>query len=139
MTMVKNRTAEAIAPMLSAFHIIGDRPLRAVWQGFTEGSLDRMVLIFNQVSLIVIANEDDDSIDFTTADTTEGSDLGDINASLSEPWRTFIGKPFGWGWVTVNQQGYCDGLLLSFGGIIPQIVLNVRASSIYIDSISVGG
>lgn len=134
--MVKNRTAEAIAPMLSAFHTIGDRPLLGVWQNYSEASLERIVLVFDQVSLIIVADEDDDSIDFTTADTTEGSDLGGINASLSEPWRKFIGKPFGWGWVTVNQQGYCDGLLLSFGGIVPQIALGVMASSIKTATIS---
>jgi hypothetical protein len=45
-------------------------------------------------------------------------------------WDRFIGKAFGWGWVTVNQQGYCDGALLGFDGISPNISIEVMASSI---------
>jgi hypothetical protein len=44
---------------------------------------------------------------------------------------------FGWGWITMNQQGYCDGLLLSFGKVIfPQLVLNVMASAIEVGKIA---
>jgi hypothetical protein len=48
----------------------------------------------------------------------------------SEPWRRFIGEVFGWGWITINQQDALDGILLSFDGITPQVMLNVMASSI---------
>ncbi len=47
-----------------------------------------------------------------------------------QPWRGLIGKAFGWGWLTLNQQGYCDGALLSFGDLNPRILLQVIASSI---------
>jgi hypothetical protein len=30
----------------------------------------------------------------------------------------------------VNQQGYLDGVLLSFGGVIPQLLITVVASSL---------
>jgi Family of unknown function (DUF6334) len=35
-----------------------------------------------------------------------------------------------WGWITINQQDALDGILISFGGISPQVMLNVIASSI---------
>jgi hypothetical protein len=139
MTTDKIRTAEAMAPMLAAFHTISDRPLRSVRQVYTEGTLDRIVFGFGQVSLVVVADENDDSIEVTTADTDGLQDSGGVDGSRSEPWRELIGKPFGWGWVTVNQQGYCDGLLLSFGGIVPQVALNVIASSIKVATITAAG
>jgi hypothetical protein len=136
MSTVKSRTAEAIAPMLTAFHAVVDRPLRAAWEVYIEGSLDRVVLDFGQISLVVAADENDDSIDITATETADLRGVGGVDRSLVDPWNNLIGKPFGWGWVTVNQQGYCDGLLLSFGGIVPQVLLNVIASSIKIAAIS---
>jgi hypothetical protein len=136
MTMAKIRTAEAIAPMLSAFHAIENHTLKSVQYRQTEGVLDRIVLIFDPVTLIVLVDENDDTIEFGVSEFAEEFDPSNTNVSCIEPWSEFIGKPFGWGWVTVNQQGYCDGLLLSFSGIVPQIALNVIASSIKIATIS---
>jgi hypothetical protein len=45
-------------------------------------------------------------------------------------------RPFGWGYAVVNQQAYCDGLLLSFGDIRPKVLLQVIASSIDVKAIS---
>ena len=51
--------------------------------------------------------------------------------------RLFTPKTFGWGWVAIDQQGYCDGLLLSFEAIVfPEIVLNVVASSIKVGAVT---
>ncbi len=136
MTTVKTRAAEALAPMLSAFHSISDQSLQAVWHVYTDGSLDKLVLDFSRVSLTVVGDEDDDSIDIAATETADLRNAGGVDGSHLEPWNRLIGKPFGWGWVTVNQQGYCDGLLLSFGGIVPQIALNVIASSIKISTIT---
>ena len=57
---------------------------------------------------------------------------------LSESWRDLIGAEFWWGWIAVNQQGYSDGVLLSFNGIDPQVLLNVIASSIVVRRIPPG-
>jgi len=135
MTIDKNRVAEALYPTLDAFHAISGQPLQTVWQVYTEASLDRLILDFGSVSLVVIADENDDSVDLEVAETTDDHNAGSVDASHLEPWNNFIGRAFGWGWVTVNQQGYCDGLLLSFEGIIPQLVLNVIASSIKVGMI----
>jgi hypothetical protein len=52
------------------------------------------------------------------------------NLTSSSFWREFVGQPFGWGWAVMNQQGYSDGVLLSFGGVTPQVLLEVIASSL---------
>jgi hypothetical protein len=136
MPTVKTRVAQALSPMLSAFHSITERRLQHVWQMHTEGSLDRLIFDFGSVSLVVTADEDDDSIDFGVAASPDASQVGCVEASHVEPWKGLIGKSFGWGWVTVNQQGYCDGLLLSFEGIVPDVLLNVMASSIKVGLIA---
>jgi hypothetical protein len=136
MLTTKLKVAEALAPMLSAFQSIIGKPLQSVWQCGTEGSLDRVALDFDGASLVILADENDDSIDITLSEQTDQRNISDVDASDLDPWRGFVGMPFGWGWVTVNQQGYCDGVLLSFGGIFPQIALNVVASSIKVAAIT---
>jgi hypothetical protein len=136
MTTAKTIVAEALFPMLSAFHSITGHPLRAVWQFHTEGSLDRLVFDFGSNALVVSADENDDSIEFSVSVDTDSRKAGGVSASHLEPWDSVIGASFGWGWVTVNQQGYSDGLLISFEGVVPQIVLNVIASSIKVGRIT---
>src|SRR5258708_8030949 len=138
MTTATTSAAEALCPILSSFHSIGRQSLKAVWQRYTDGSMDKLVLDFGVVSLIVVANPNDDSVDIMSTDATDLRNTG-VDASHLEPWESFIGKPFGWGWITINQQGYCDGLLLSFGGIVPQVILNVISSSIKVSAITGGG
>jgi len=88
-----------------------------------------VILDFGQISLIIEARSEDDTVEIWTDQGSTVAKTG-VDAGKSKPWSGLIGKPFGWGWVTINQQGYCDGVLLSFGGITPQIFLNVVASSI---------
>ena len=125
----------ALFPVLSGFHEIGQQSLRAVWQASTAACLDRIIFDFDPLSLVVSAMQDDDSIDFNVVVAATVDRTGGIDASQLPAWKDLINAPFGWGWVTVNQQGYCDGLLLSFRGIVPQVVLNVTASSILVGRI----
>jgi hypothetical protein len=137
MTTGPTVVTKATLAMLSEFHKISDNELQAVQLYYADGSLVQLILNFGSIYLIVMANENDDSIEFVTTDTNDFRNSGGADASHREPWKRFIGKSFGWGWVTVNQQGYCDGLLLSFESIIPQVMLNVMASSIKIALINV--
>lgn len=137
MTFNKDEAAEALMPMLSVFHLVGDQALEAVWQVYEEGCLDRIILRFGHVSVLIVADENDDSINVTLAGAADLQDGRLIDESRLTPWDSIVGKPFGWGWLTMNQQGYCDGVLLSFDGIEPQIMLNVIASSIHIGKIIV--
>lgn len=116
--------------LLLEFHGINGHPLRAVWRVYTDECLDKIVLEFEHNSLMVEAEPDDDSIRFHVINNADRDTNGWIDASRSEVWRDFVGEPFGWGWITINQQDVLDGVLLSFGGITPQVMLNVMASSI---------
>ncbi len=100
-----------------------------VWRVYDEGCVARVILDFDQLSLIIEARPEDDTVEIRTEEVNPIGKAG-VDASNSDLWSSFIGKQFGWGWATINQQGYCDGVLLSFGGITPQVMLNVVASSI---------
>ncbi|HEX8163948.1 MAG TPA: DUF6334 family protein [Pyrinomonadaceae bacterium] len=112
------------------FHEVNGHPLRGVWRVYKEGSLDKIILGFDRHSLVVEAVSDDDTIAFHLIDNNDREMDGWIDAGHSEPWSGFIGETFGWGWITISQQDALDGVLLSFGGITPQVMLNVMASSI---------
>ncbi|MFY9724038.1 MAG: DUF6334 family protein [Bryobacteraceae bacterium] len=125
--------AEALHPTLSVFHAISQESLRAVR---VENDLDRVIFDFDRGALVVEGNPDDDSIEIQFVNQGEFQNTEAVETSHLDPWARFIGKPFGWGWVTVNQQGYCDGLLLSFGGIDPQLLLTVAASALVVSTIT---
>jgi hypothetical protein len=130
MTNGKTAAAQALHSMLSAFHALADKSLKAVRKIHEEESLSKVILDFGSIALFVIA-EEDDSIDFRIAATTDYEKTIGIDASSEEPWRQIIGKTFGWGWIAINQQGYSDGVLLSFKEVIfPEIVLTVVASAL---------
>jgi len=116
--------------LLSEFHRINGHPLRAVWRVYMEQCIDKIILEFDLHSLVVEAEPYDDTIVFHVIGNKDLKTNTWMDASHSEPWSGLIGEPFGWGWITINQQDALDGILLSFGGITPQLMLNVMASSI---------
>lgn len=130
MSDVKTEAAEALYPLLSHFHKIENQALKAVWKFVDAGLIERIVLDFGKVSLLVDADSEYDTINFVVKDCARVRRTGYINATRLDPWKSFIGKPFVWGWVIINQQGYCDGLLLSFDSIAPNLILNVIGSEI---------
>jgi hypothetical protein len=121
-------TAEQHA-FLSEFHKIDGRVLRAVWYVWMHGCLDKIIFEFDEVSLLVEAETDYDTIAVRCIGNDKLSDYSTL-AGSTDLWNPFIGKPFMWGWITINQQNYLDGILLSFDTIVPNILLNVAASSI---------
>jgi Family of unknown function (DUF6334) len=123
-------TAKALDPVLAEVLSLNGLPLVAVKQLVDEGCVDSIRLDFGSVCLVIKANPEDDSIDTRVESPCDYEVTGWIDVSDHHPWRDYTGKSFGWGWVTVNQQGYWDGLLLGFENAVPQIVLNVAASSI---------
>jgi Family of unknown function (DUF6334) len=133
---VKIKAAQVLDAWLSNFCKIEDQALHAVWLYYEEGLLDRIVLDFVTVSLSMTAESDDDTISFAVSDMKDTPKTDFVNVSGIEPWCKFSGKPFGWGWITINQQDYTDGILLSFDGISPNLLFNVAASSIKVGVIS---
>lgn len=115
---------------LSPFHELAAKYLHGVWYLRRDDDLIEVVLDFGSVALIVGAVSDDDTIDFKCANLSDLTQAGREQASEIDGWQEFVGMPFGWGWIALNQQGYCDGLLLSFGGIQPNVLLHVVASEI---------
>lgn len=93
-----------------------------------DGCLTRILLTFEPNTLTIDANGNDDSVELLVTDSSQRPPADDV--SDRQPWATFIREPFGWGWLIVNQQGYCDGVLLSFRGIRPQLILIVEASEV---------
>lgn len=136
MTSTKTRAAEALFPLLSSFHALNGLSLKDVRQNRVDDTVVSIVLDFDSKVLILAADEDDDTIEIVVRDSSDSQEpspgglLGHTN-----PWQRFIRKEFGWGWVTINQQGYLDGVLLSFDGISPQLIVTVVASSLKINDI----
>jgi hypothetical protein len=101
-----------------------------VYQKITDTCRAKLVLVFTHQVLIFHANADDDTISIQARALKAFHNRESFQKSSAAVWHQFIGKPFGWGWVAVNQQGYCDGVLLSFDGVTPNLFLEVIASSI---------
>ncbi len=133
--MMMNTISEELHNILSEFHKLVEHSLRAIRYVWIDGCLDKILLEFDQMSLLIEAEVDYDTITFRVINNENRETFSSIDASYSEPWADLIGKPFGWGWVTINQQNYLDGILLSFGLISPNLLLNVSASSITVSVI----
>jgi hypothetical protein len=129
---VRIRIAEALSPLLEPFHSVHGESLHEARRMVENRCLTRLVLTFETARLIVSANGDDDTVEVASDPIAQAKQIEGEDVSGERPWDSVIGKPFGWGWVTVNQQGYCDGLLIGFGAVVPQISLCVVASSIKI-------
>ena len=118
-------------PLLLEFQGVNGYPLKAVWHVYQDECLDKVVLEFDQVALAVEAEPSDDTIVVHRQSNSVRHSSGWIDVSQSTQWNAFIGKSFGWGWIIINQQDALDRVLLSFDGIVPQVMLIVMASSIH--------
>jgi len=134
---IKTKIAEALFPFLSAFHDVSGLALRAVTMGRSDGLLTHIALDFESKSLMVRADGEDDTVEICSIDSPRSERLQENDASNVYPWENLIGQELGWGWVTVNQQGYLDGIVLSFGGVTPQFLITVAASELKVSEISI--
>ncbi len=124
---------------LDTFHELAskeEQKLEGVFQRVEDSCRDLIVLRFASYALSFLAELDYDTIEVRCqeADAVDVSGLKSVDAV--SPWSSLIGRPFGWGWVAINQQGYQDGVLLSFGGLKPSVLLMVEASSICVFAMS---
>jgi hypothetical protein len=74
--------------------------------GRSDGLLTHIALDFESKSLMVRADGEDDTVEICSIDSPRSERLQENDASNVYPWENLIGQEFGWGWVTVNQQGY---------------------------------
>ena len=107
-----------------------DQRLEEVWQRVEDGCRELIALKFSAAVLTFAVDPDADTVEVRCqeAETLDSSGLS--RADAVAPWSALIGRPFGWGWVAINQQGYQDGVLLSLGGLEPSVLLVAAASSL---------
>ncbi len=110
---------------LLPFHQAQGHQLTAVLSADTEDG-EQILLAFGTEGLIFSCNGDTDTVAVRFGPLGSVDDAEDLTADGA--WSRFIGKEFFWGWLMLNQQGYADGVLLSFDGVVPEIGLNVVAS-----------
>ncbi len=121
--------ARSLFDELDVFHQMDGHALTSV---HVNADYSELMLSFGNLFFLIAAIADDDTIAVTLASE---SLQHSINISHQAPWKDFIGQSAGWSWFIMNQQGYIDGVLLSFDGISPQICINVVASSLKIAKI----
>jgi len=116
----------ALHDEMQPFHQAQGRQLTAVLSNDT-GEGEEILLAFGADALIFRCYEDSDTIAVTFEPIPDLEDADDLTTDPA--WSRFIGKEFFCGWLMQNQQGYTDGALLSFDGVVPEIGLNVVAAA----------
>lgn len=139
-TMTDGRViaARALDPLLQVFRSVSGAELRAVHGVYVHACLAERVLVFDGMALVIEAQPEFDTVGVAIEISPAMTRAGGVDESGSMPWKRFIGQPFGWGWIAMNPQGYCDTVLLSFGGIAAQLLQSVVASRLDEKVIGVG-
>ena len=101
-----------------------------MWRVYDEQSVNKIILQFASLTFIIEAEPADDTIAFDVTSKQEPNTEHWREASTFEPWNTVIGKPFAWGWLTINHFDARNGVLLGFCGNTPQVLITAVASSI---------
>jgi Family of unknown function (DUF6334) len=114
-----------------------DEPYRLhdVFEKIVDGCRDEIVLDFGDSFLRFSVNADTDTIVGKFHGGTVVAKRGYRSIRSAAPWRQYLNKECGWTWLAINQQGYWDTILISFDAVVPNILLNVMASSIYVFAI----
>ena len=133
--VIRTTTAKTLFPLLSIFHEVNGYALKSVSVETSEDLLTGIAFNFGSKSLIVNVNSDDDTVEFACIDSLQLAYPPENDKSKASPWKEILGQEFGWGWVVINQQGYLDGIILSFGGITPQFLITAVASALKINDI----
>jgi len=106
--------------------------LREVYEKIIYGCRDEIILDLADCFLRIALDRDSDTITAEFHGNPFGSKRGYRRIGSTSPWKAFLNQECGWTWLAINQQGYRDSILISFEGIVPNVLLNVMASSIYV-------
>ncbi len=133
MTWVANSLEKRSAALLPS----RDAPFRlqTAYEGWRHGCREALILQWDEGHLWFRANPDDDTLEVKFHEANFAP-TAEFQASSSPLWANYIGREFGWSWSAINQQGYRDSVLLSFDGIIPNLLLYVIGSSIQVFTIA---
>jgi Family of unknown function (DUF6334) len=104
--------------------------LQDVFELLEDGCRLELVLSWGDSYLLFRVDEDTDSLLAQFQEGAFGPQPAYRSVLAASPWRELVGKECFWTWVAVNQQGYCDGALLSFEGVVPNVLLNAICSSV---------
>jgi len=122
--------AASIQQAFLDFSAAEEQVLHAVYQRIEDNCRDVLALQCSTNTMLVMANSDDDTIAVYCRLTSELGTEGLQCVSSTSPWAELLGRELDCGWVSTNQQGYCDGVVLSFGSLTPTLMLYVIGSTI---------
>ena len=89
-------------------------------------SLTAVKLKFENISIMLIAQEDD-SIEIELNGCFVNASGYEIQRlDRSAPWNTAISRPLLWAWMLINQQGYFDGLQFEFAESVEAAVSRIQ-------------
>jgi hypothetical protein len=110
--------------IINVFEFIEDECLCAI-----KVCLSDKILIFS-------ANPDDDTlkVDYSNEMSFETDGWRCISTDI--PWINILGHHIDMLWITINNQGYCDGAIIGIDGLLPSIIMNVIASNICVFNIT---
>lgn len=127
MVSLKLKAADVLSPLLSTLREFHGSPLLDVREHTQHGNVTSLHLVFANHSLVVTVVEDDDTLEVTSSATGPNS-----SSTSSQAWKNALTKELAWSWVMFDQHGYLDGVLLSFGKLVPEFIITAVASSIQV-------
>jgi hypothetical protein len=111
---------------MAPFHAAQGYTLTAVLSADTDKG-EEIILAFGVRGLVFGCDADTDALELAFVELDDVDDADDLTGDPA--WSKYIGKEFSTGWLTVNQQGFADGALLSFDDVVPEVGLNVVAGA----------
>lgn len=121
-------TVDALHPALVPDREEGYR-LVGVYETVVDECRVELILAFDGGTLTLRADPDFDTVESRFDPPGLESKAGRQPCS-GTAFDRFVGAELGWSWLAVNQQGYCDTAMLSFNGVVPNVMAHVIASSI---------
>jgi hypothetical protein len=113
--------------------------LQDAWEARLEGTphlVTELRLRFENLSLVLSADGEADTVLLWVGDFTEDADVVRVPVSESSPWSGIIGLGLRWGWELTNHQGYSDGIRFDFAdpdmGVSQEVELIVAASCLWL-------
>lgn len=97
---------------------------------------ENVILILDQFYLIISINNDTDEIVLSIIDENKMQNCDILEHEPLEILHEFYGNELGWCWIGRNYVGYADTFMLSFSGIVPQIMMHGMASMLDIYKIN---
>jgi hypothetical protein len=110
--------------------------LHDVLEKVVYGCRDELILNLGDCFLQFKVDSDTDTIVGQFRPLPFRAKKGYRSIQTAKPWKKYLGKECGWTWLAWNQEGYPDGVLLSFDGIEPTVLLQTIASSIDVFTVS---